>query len=237
MGRVPSSRNMNEHILIVDDDSRVTSALRRTFAYEGYQVSTALDGEGALAIARTKSPDLVILDLMLPGIDGLEVCRRLRTADDGIAVLMLTARDAVADRVAGFETGADDYLVKPFALEELLARVKALIRRRNPHDIVREVLVFEDLELDTATRQAKRGNRLIDLSTTEFELLSLFMRNPRMVLTRSLLMDRIWGSDFEGGPNVLEVYIGHLRTKLELQSEKRLIQTVRGAGYVLRTPD
>jgi two-component system response regulator MprA len=174
---------------------------------------------------------------MLPGIDGLEVCSRLRSAGDGIAVLMLTARDAVADRVAGLETGADDYLVKPFALEELLARVKALLRRRNPPDITREVLDFEDLELDTATRQAKRGNRLIDLSTTEFELLSIFMRNPRMVLTRSLLMDRIWGSDFEGGPNVLEVYIGHLRTKLEQQSEKRLIQTVRGAGYVLRTSE
>ena len=172
---------------------------------------------------------------MLPGIDGLEVCRRLRSAGDSLAVLMLTARDAVADRVAGLETGADDYLVKPFALEELLARVKALLRRRNPPDITREVLVFEDLELDTATRQAKRGHRLMDLSTTEFELLSLFMRNPRMVLTRSLLMDRIWGSDFEGGPNVLEVYIGHLRAKLEKQSEKRLIQTVRGAGYVLRT--
>jgi two-component system response regulator MprA len=228
---------MNAHILIVDDDNRVTSALRRTLAYEGYQVSITANGEGALSIVRTRPPDVVILDLMLPGIDGLEVCRRLRSAGDSIAVLMLTARDAVADRVAGFETGADDYLVKPFALEELLARVKALLRRRNPPDIAREVLVFEDLELDTATRQAKRGHRLIDLSTTEFELLSLFMRNPRMVLTRSLLMDRIWGSDFEGGPNVLEVYIGHLRIKLELQSEKRLIQTVRGAGYVLRTPD
>jgi two-component system response regulator MprA len=228
---------MNAHILIVDDDNRVTSALRRTLAYAGYQVSIAANGEGALSIVRTRPPDVVILDLMLPGIDGLEVCRRLRSAGDSIAVLMLTARDAVADRVAGFETGADDYLVKPFALEELLARVKALLRRRNPPDIAREVLVFEDLELDTATRQAKRGHRLINLSTTEFELLSLFMRNPRMVLTRSLLMDRIWGSDFEGGPNVLEVYIGHLRTKLELQSEKRLIQTVRGAGYVLRTPD
>src|SRR6266704_2519371 len=231
MGRVPSSRNMNEHILIVDDDSRVTSALRRTFAYEGYQVSTALDGEGALAIARTKSPDLVILDLMLPGIDGLEVCRRLRTADDGIAVLMLTARDAVADRVAGLEIGADDYLVKPFALEE------ALLRRRNPPDVTREVLCFADLELDTATRQAKRGNRTIELSTTEYELLALFLRNPRIVLTRNVLMDRIWGRDFEGGPNVLEVYIGHLRNKLEQHGEKRLIQTVRGAGYVLRTTE
>src|SRR6266576_1948008 len=224
---------MNAHILLVDDDNRMTSALRRTLAYAGYQVSIAPNGEGAFSIVRIRPPDLVILDLMLPGIDGLEVCRRLRSAGDDMAVLMLTAHDTVADRVAGFETGADDYLVKPFALEELLARVKALLRRRNPPDIAREMLVFEDLELDTATRQAKRGNRLIDLSTTEFELLSIFMRNPRMVLTRSLLMDRIWGSDFEGGPNVLEVYIGHLRAKLEKQSEKRLIQTVRGAGYVL----
>ena len=228
---------MNAHILIVDDDNRVTNALRRTLAYEGYQVSITANGEGALSIVRTRPPDLVILDLMLPGIDGLEVCRRLRSAGDGIAILMLTARDAIADRVAGLEIGADDYLVKPFALEELLARVKALLRRRNPPDITFEVLVFEDLELDTATRQAKRGNHLIDLSTTEYELLAMFMRNPRIVLTRSVLMDRIWGSDFEGGPNVLEVYIGHLRSKLEQQSEKRLIQTVRGAGYVLRTSE
>ncbi len=227
----------NAHILIVDDDSRVTSALRRTLAYEGYHVSTALDGEGALAIARTKAPDLVILDLMLPGINGLEVCRRLRTSGDGIAVLMLTARDAVADRVAGLETGADDYLVKPFAPEELLARIKALLRRRSPPDVQREVLCFADLELDTATRQAKRGNSTIELSTTEYELLAMFLRNPRIVLTRSVLMDRIWGRDFEGGPNVLEVYIGHLRNKLEQHGEKRLIQTVRGAGYVLRTTD
>ena len=228
---------MNAHILIVDDDNRVTNALRRTLAYEGYKVSITADGEGAFSIVRTTPPDLIILDLMLPGIDGFEVCRRLRSAGDGIAILMLTARDAIADRVAGLEIGADDYLVKPFALEELLARVKALLRRHNPPDITSEVLVFEDLELDTATRQAKRGSRLSDLSTTEYELLSIFMRNPRIVLTRSLLMDRIWGSDFEGGTNVLEVYIGHLRTKLEQQSEKRLIQTVRGAGYVLRTSE
>jgi two-component system, OmpR family, response regulator MprA len=228
---------MNAHILIVDDDNRVTSALRRTLAYEGYQVSVAANGEAALSIVRIRPPDLVILDLMLPGIDGLEVCRRLRSAGDGIAVLMLTARDAVADRVAGLETGADDYLVKPFASEELLARVKALLRRRNPPDVTREVLVFENLELDTATRQAKRNKHLIDLSTTEYELLLMLMRNPRIVLTRSVLMDRIWGSDFEGGPNVLEVYIGHLRNKLEQHGEKRLIQTVRGAGYVLRTTE
>jgi len=225
---------MSAHILIVDDDGRVTSALRRTLAYEGYHVSVAANGEGALSIVRIRPPDLVILDLMLPGIDGIEVCRRLRSAGDGTSVLMLTARDTVADRVAGLETGADDYLVKPFALEELLARVKALLRRRNPPDISREVLVFEDLELDTATRQAKRGSRLINLSTTEYELLAMFLRNPRILLTRSVLMDRIWGNDFEGGPNVLEVYIGHLRGKLEQHGEKRLIQTVRGAGYVLR---
>src|SRR2546421_6358996 len=228
---------MNAQILIVDDDSRVTGALRRTLAYEGYQVSVAGNGEQALMVARTKPPDLVILDLMLPGIDGLEVCRRLRSAGDSIAVLMLTARDAVVDRVAGLETGADDYLVKPFALEELLARVKALLRRHNPSDIAREALLFEDLELDMATRQARRGDRRLDLSTTEFELLALFLRNPRIVLTRSLLMERIWGNDFEGGPNVLEVYIGHLRSKLEQNGEKRLIQTIRGAGYVLRTPE
>ncbi|MFL5625113.1 MAG: response regulator transcription factor [Ktedonobacteraceae bacterium] len=228
---------MNAHILIVDDDSRVTNALRRTLAYEGYQVSTAFDGEAALAIVRKKSPDLVILDLMLPGMDGLEVCRRLRNVHDTMAVLMLTARDTVADRVTGLETGADDYLVKPFALEELLARVKALLRRHNSPDIPREVLCFADLELDTATRLAKRGIRTIELSTTEYELLSLFLRNPRIVLTRNVLLDRIWGRDFEGGPNVLEVYIGHLRSKLEQHGEKRLLQTVRGAGYVLRLPE
>src|SRR5947209_10614566 len=228
---------MNAHILIVDDESRVTNALRRTLAYERYTVSTAPDGESALTLAHARLPDLIILDLMLPGIDGMEVCRRLRAAGDDVAVLMLTARDTIADRVAGLETGADDYLVKPFALEELLARVKALLRRRHPAEISREILCFADLELDTATRQAKRGHRSIDLSTTEYELLALFLRNPRIVLTRGVIMDRIWGQDFEGGPNVLEVYIGHLRNKLEQRGEKRLIQTVRGAGYVLRLVD
>ena len=228
---------MNAHILIVDDDSRVTNALRRTLAYEGYHVSTAFDGEAALTMARTKSPDLVILDLMLPKMGGLEVCHRLRAAELSIAILMLTARDTVADRVVGLESGADDYLVKPFALEELLARVKALLRRRNAPDMAREILCFADLELNTATRQAKRSNRTIELSTTEYELLALFLRNPRVVLTRNVLMDRIWGNDFEGGANVLEVYVGHLRNKLEQNGERRLLQTVRGAGYVLRMPE
>lgn len=222
------------HILVVDDESRVTSALRRTLEYEGYQVSTASNGESALELTRVKSPALVILDIMLPGMNGLEVCRRLRATNSNAAILMLTARDTIADRVTGLEVGADDYLVKPFALEELLARVKALLRRLPPSDVSLEILHFEDLALNTATRQARRGLRDIDLSTTEYELLALFLRNPRIVLTRGLLMERIWGIDFEGGPNVLEVYIGHLRSKLEQDGEKRLIQTVRGAGYVLR---
>lgn len=225
------------HILIVDDDPSLTGALRRTLSYEGYHVSAAANGESALEQIRLKPPDLVILDLMLPGIDGLEICRRLRGADEQLVILMLTARDAVADRVAGLEIGADDYLVKPFATEELLARIKALLRRSSPPDVAREILHYGDLELDTATRQARRGRRVIDLSTTEYELLALFLRNPRIVLTRALLMDRIWGLDFTGGPNVLEVYIGHLRAKLEAQGESRLIQTIRGAGYVLRQPD
>jgi two-component system response regulator MprA len=227
---------MNERILIVDDESHITSALRRTLVYEGYTVYTAVDGERALTLAHTKVPDLIILDLMLPGIDGLEVCRRLRATHNDVPILMLTARDRVVDRVVGLETGADDYLVKPFAPEELLARSRALLRRRPPSGISREVLRFADLELDTATRQAKRGNSITTLSTTEYELLALFLRNPNIVLTRNLLMNRIWGQDFEGGTNVLEVYIGHLRTKLEQDGAIRLIQTVRGTGYVLRLP-
>jgi two-component system, OmpR family, response regulator MprA len=167
-------------------------------------------------------------------MDGLMVCRRLREEDQHSTILMLTARDTIADRVEGLEVGADDYLVKPFALEELLARVKALLRRRVPPDVLREILSFADLELDTATRQARRGQRSIELSTTEYELLHLFLRNPRIVLTRTLLLDRIWGNDFEGGVNVLEVYVAHLRQKLEQLGEPRLIQTIRGTGYVLR---
>ncbi len=226
---------MNAFILIVDDDIRLTSALRRTLTYEGYKVSTAANAEEALSQVQNKPPDLVILDRLLPQMDGLEACTRLRTMHRNIAILMLTARDTIADRVQGLETGADDYLIKPFALAELLARIKTLLRRYHSlNDIPREILHFADLELDSATRQARRGDRLIDLSTTEYELLSLFLRNPRIVLTRGLLLDRIWGQDFEGGPNVLEVYIAHLRSKLEQEGEARLLQTIRGAGYVLR---
>jgi two-component system response regulator MprA len=222
-------------ILVVDDDPRLISALRRSLAYEGYHIATATNGEEALSQARRRTHDLIILDRLLPDMDGLMVCRRLRERDQNSAILMLTARDTIADRVEGLEVGADDYLVKPFALEELLARVKALLRRRVPPDVLCEILSFADLELDTATRQARRGQRVIELSTTEYELLHLFLRNPRIVLTRALLLDRIWGSDFEGGVNVLEVYVAHLRQKLEQQGEPRLIQTIRGAGYVLRT--
>jgi two-component system, OmpR family, response regulator MprA len=220
-------------ILVVDDDPRLIGALRRTLAYEGYHVATATNGEDALSQARRRTHDLIILDRLLPDMDGLMVCRRLREEDQHSTILMLTG-DTIADRVEGLEVGADDYLVKPFALEELLARVKALLRRRVPPDVLREILSFADLELDTATRQARRGQRSIELSTTEYELLHLFLRNPRIVLTRTLLLDRIWGNDFEGGVNVLEVYVAHLRQKLEQLGEPRLIQTIRGTGYVLR---
>ena len=227
-------RDSRARILFIEDEPVIRDAVTTALTGAGYLVRGQADGMGLRDLADSFPPDLAVLDITLPGPDGLSLARLLRARGD-LPILFLTARDGLDDRPAGFAAGADDYLVKPFALEELLARVKALLRRRNSSDITREVLVFEDLELDTATRQARRGNRLIELSTTEYELLAMFLRNSRIVLTRSVLMDRIWGSDFEGGPNVLEVYIGHLRNKLEQGGEKRLIQTVRGAGYVLRT--
>ncbi len=223
---------MKAHILLVDDDRHITEVLRRALAYEGYSVDLAYQGSEALQKTLDHPPDLIILDLMLPGITGLEVCKRLRAAGNQVPILMLTAKDAIADRVAGLDMGADDYLVKPIELEELLARVRALLRRRNPEQ--NEVLRFADLELDTGTRMAHRGAREIDLSTTEYELLQLFLRRPRQVLTRDIIMERVWGYDFEGESNVLEVYIGYLRNKLEASGEPRLLHTVRGAGYVLR---
>ena len=225
---------MKAHILVVDDDRPITDVLRRALAYEGYTVEVALRGDEALNKVIEHQPDLIVLDRMLPGLDGLEVCRRLRASGNQVPILMLTAKDSIPDRVAGLDTGADDYLVKPMQLDELQARVRALLRRRNPEQS--EVLRFLDLELDTGSRLAKRGEREFALSTTEYELMQLFVRRPRQVLTRDVIMERVWGYDFEGESNVLEVYIGYLRNKLEAKGEPRLIHTVRGAGYVLREP-
>jgi len=221
-----------ERILIVEDDEQIVQTVRRGLIYEGYTVDVAMDGPGALQKARDALPDLVILDLMLPGMDGIEVCRRLRAASD-VPVLMLTARDGISDRVAGLDAGADDYLVKPFAFDELLARIRALFRRSQP-SATPEVLRFADLTLDTGTRRAQRGERVIDLTAKEYELLELFMRHPRQVLTRDLIFDRVWRYDFGGESNIIEVYVRYLRQKTEGPGEPRLIHTVRGVGYVLR---
>jgi len=223
---------MKAHILVVDDDPRITDLLRRILAYEGYSVAIAASGSEALDRSLEHPPDMVVIDIMLPGLDGLEVAQRLRTAGDNVPILMLTARDTVADRVKGLETGADDYLVKPFAPEELVARVKALLRRSQEEQ--HEVLRYADVELDTGTRVAHRGTREIELSPTEYELLLLFMKRPRQVLTREIILDRVWGMDFEGSSNVMEVYVGYLRAKLEAEGEPRLIHTVRGVGYVFK---
>ncbi|MEW5762394.1 MAG: response regulator transcription factor [Bacillota bacterium] len=218
-------------ILVVDDDPKITSLLKRSLVYAGYRVHTARDGVGALQAAVEIKPDLVILDVLLPDIDGFEVCRRLRAETDAL-ILMLTARDEVADRIRGLDSGADDYLVKPFSLEELLARVRALLRRRLQE--TNRTLEFAGLRLDPATREVTRSGRRIELTNKEYELLALFMANPRRVLSRQEIMDRVWGYDYSGESNVLEVYVGYLRAKLEAAGEKRLIHTVRGVGYVLR---
>lgn len=223
---------MKAHILVVDDDPRITDLLRRILAFEGYSVAIAASGNEALNRALERPPDLIVLDIMLPGLNGLEVAQRLRSAGDTVPILMLTARDAVVDRVQGLETGADDYLVKPFAPEELVARVRALLRRSQEER--HEVLRYADVELDTGTRIAHRGPREIELSPTEYELLALFLRRPRQVLTREIILDRVWGMEFEGSSNVMEVYVGYLRNKLEAGGEPRLIHTVRGVGYVFK---
>jgi two-component system response regulator MprA len=222
---------MTTRILVIDDDRKITDVLRRGLTFQGYQVDVAHGGEDGLRKTLEREPDLVILDVLMPGLDGLEVCRRLRASGD-LPILLLTARDAIEDRVAGLDTGADDYLVKPFAFEELLARVRALLRRR--HDSRSAVLQYADLQLDTDARMAQRGERAIGLTTTEFELLQLFMLHPRHVLTRDQMLERVWGFDASVETHVLEVYVGYLRQKLEANGEPRLIQTVRGAGYALR---
>jgi two-component system response regulator MprA len=223
---------MVRHLLVVDDDRHITDLLRRTLAHAGYTVGVAASGTEALQAVVDRPPDLIILDVMLPGMDGFEVCRRLREGGTTTPILMLTARDAVPDRVAGLRGGADDYLAKPFAIDELLARVEALLRR-GPVE-TQEMLRFADVALNTATHEVSRGTHSIDLSTTEFALLKLFLRRPRQVLPRSLIMERVWGYDFGGESNVLDVYVGYLRAKLEAQGEPRLIHTVRGVGYALR---
>lgn len=222
---------MSERILVIEDDPAILKVLRRGLAYEGYIVDTAADGQSGLMMARENYPDLVVLDWMLPGMDGLEVCHRLRTGGD-VPIVMLTAKDTIQDRVHGLDAGADDYLVKPFNLDELLARVRALLRRTQTKRI--PVFEFLDLKLDTGSRQATRGERVISLTAKEYDLLDLFMRHPRQVLTRDVIFDRVWGYDFGGESNVLEVYIRYLRQKLEADGEARIIHTVRGVGYVMR---
>lgn len=225
-------------ILVVDDDPAVRESLRRSLIFNGYAVLLAADGEEALDKVQSERPDMAILDVMMPKLDGLEVCRELRSQGDDIPILLLTARDSVSERVAGLDAGADDYLTKPFALEELLARTRSLIRRAaRPASVdtqQTEILKFEDLELDPATRDVTRGGRQISLTRTEFALLELLLRNPRKVLSRTTILEDVWGYDFPTSGNALEVYIGYLRRKTEADGEPRLIQTVRGVGYVLR---
>jgi two-component system response regulator MprA len=223
-------------ILVADDDTAVRESLRRSLAFNGYDVSLAEDGAATLAAVEAAPPDLLLLDVNMPKVDGLEVCRRLRASGSDIPVLMLTARVEVGDRVLGLDAGADDYLPKPFALEELLARVRALLRRNPPtsDDMQDETRTFSDLRLDPATRTVHRGERSISLTRTEFELLSVLMQAPRRVLTREFILDEVWGYDFPTTANSLEVYVGYLRRKTEADGEPRLIHTVRGVGYVIR---
>jgi len=226
------SNDQRLRLLVVDDDPAVTSLLRRGFTYEGYEVLAAGSGAEALTLARERPPALVVLDIMMPEMDGLEVCRRLRQADPSLPILLLTAKDAPGDQIAGLDIGADDYVTKPFSFEVLAARVRALLRRHEGQQPT--VLTYADLRLDTGARVAYRAGRQISLTTTEYELLQFLMSHPRQVLTKDQIMERVWGYDFGGNANIVEVYVRALRRKLEEQGEPRLIQTVRGAGYALR---
>ncbi len=219
-------------ILVVDDEDAVREAVKRALRLDGHDIELARDGQEALEAVAASPPDALILDVLMPRLDGLQVCRRLRSSGDRTPILMLTARDAIGDRVTGLDAGADDYLVKPFALEELLARVRALLRRAQPDDP--ENLRFADLSMELAAHQVRRGERVVELSRTEFSLLELFLRHPRQVLPRSTIFERVWGYDFGERSNSLEVYVSYLRRKTEAAGESRLLHTVRGVGYVLR---
>ncbi len=222
-------------ILVVDDDRAVRDSLRRSLTFNGYTVELAVDGLDALEKVAAARPDALVLDVMMPRLDGLEVCRRLRSTGDDLPILVLTARDSVSERVAGLDAGADDYLPKPFALEELLARLRALLRRTAMEaEGDSETLAFADLSLDPVTREVTRGERSISLTRTEFSLMEMLLMNPRRVLTRSRILEEVWGYDFPTSGNALEVYVGYLRRKTEAEGESRLIHTVRGVGYVLR---
>lgn len=223
---------MATHILLVEDEVKLARFIELELESEGYRVSVANDGLSGLTVARESSPDLLILDWMLPGMTGVEVCRRLRSTGNKVPVILLTAKDEVGDRVAGLDAGADDYVVKPFSIEELLARVRAHLRRTHEPDT--DMLQFEDLTLNRRTREVFRGSRSIELTAKEFELLDYLLSHPRQVITRDRILEQVWGYDFMGDSNIIEVYIRYLRLKLEEKNEKRLIQTVRGVGYVLR---
>lgn len=220
------------HILVVEDEAEIAGYLRRGLTFEGFSVEIAADGNQALAVARERPPDLVVLDLMLPGLDGLEVARRLRAASS-VPIIMLTARDAIPDRVAGLEAGADDYLIKPFAFEELLARIRVQLRRLQRDDVA-TALRYATLTMDLAAHDVIIGDRRVELTAKEYDLLELFMRHPQQVMTREVIYDRVWGYDFGGESNIIEVYVRYLRQKLEARGEPRLIHTVRGVGYILR---
>ena len=223
---------MKPHILVVEDEAKLAQFVKMELEFEDYEVTVAVDGFSGLSTAREVKPDLILLDWMLPGISGPEICRRLRQTGDKVPIILLTAKDEVSDRVTGLDAGADDYVIKPFSIEELLARVRASLRRDSEEDV--DMLQFSDLTLNRSTREVFRGKRLIELTAKEFDLLEYLISHPRQVLTRDQILERVWGYDFMGDSNIIEVYVRYLRLKLEEQKEIRLIQTVRGVGYVLR---
>ena len=221
-------------ILVVEDETKLARLIASELQYEGYRVTTAYDGWEGMQAAREAGPDLLVLDWMLPGVSGLEICQRLRETHDKVPIVLLTAKDSVRDRVQGLDAGADDYLVKPFSIEELFARIRAHLRREQDDESGAELLQFGDLSLDTGTREVYRGQRAIELTAKEFDLLKYLLSHPRQVLTRDRILEHVWGNDFLGDSNIIEVYVRYLRLKLEAEGERRLIQTVRGVGYVLR---